>query len=301
MFGHSADKYVNSTMLQTSNALGWTGMLAERWTHATGELPNQAPKDTEVVIQLNGHSFVDRIGGGQRERTHGHRGTIWLCPAGIEEEYINITQPIDDCLHPFLPGQPFSESVMQTFDVDPARAGIRYQSIERDPFIEAVAMQILSELSDETGVGRLLVESLSMALSAHLIKRYSEQGLPRLAAGAAQAQAPRPLDSRRLTRVVDFIAANLDQDFSVVDLAAVACMSVAHFTRCFRAATGKSPHAFVAEQRLSLARCRLLEGNCPIEEIAHAAGFSSQANFTKAFRKATGVTPGRYRILSNQG
>ncbi|QUP54738.1 helix-turn-helix domain-containing protein [Ralstonia syzygii] len=297
MFGHSADKYVNSTMLQTSNALGWTGLLAERWTHATGELPNQAPKDTEVVIQLNGQSFVDRVGGGRRERTRGHRGTIWLCPAGVEEEYINIAESIDDCLHLFLPGQPFSDAVLQTFDIDPARAGVRYQAIDRDPLIEAVAMQILAELSDETGVGRLLVENLSAALSAHLVKHYSEQALPR----SPVVQAPRPLDSRRLARVVDFITANLDQDFSVADLAAVAYMSVAHFTRCFRAATGQSPHAFVAEQRLSLARRRLLEDTCPIEEIAHAAGFSSQANFTKAFRKATGVTPGRYRSLTRQG
>ena len=39
LFGHSVDKYVTGRMLQTSNAKGWSNLLAERWSHAPGELP----------------------------------------------------------------------------------------------------------------------------------------------------------------------------------------------------------------------------------------------------------------------
>jgi AraC family transcriptional regulator len=294
MFGHSLDKYVNSTMRQTSSALGWSAILAERWSHAAGELPRLVPRETEVAIQLSGKTLVDRAGGGRREHTHGHRGTIWLCPAGIEEEYINVVEPMADCLHLFLPGQPFSETVQREFDIDPARAGLRYQAIDHDPFVSMIADQIVGELSNETGVGRLFVESLSVALSAHLLKNYSELGLARPMAD----KAPKPLDSRRLSRVVDFIDGNLDQDFTVLELAGIACMSVGHFTRSFRAATGRAPHAFVAERRLMLAKRRLRDECCSIEEIAFSAGFSSLANFSKAFRHSTGLSPSQFRARS---
>ena len=66
MFAHSLDKYVNSTMRQTSNAQGWSNILAERWSHSAGELPRLVPRDTEVAIQLSGRSLVDRAGGGRR-------------------------------------------------------------------------------------------------------------------------------------------------------------------------------------------------------------------------------------------
>jgi len=91
---------------------------------------------------------------------------------------------------------------------------------------------------------------------------------------------------------------NLDQDLTVVELADIACMSVGHFTRSFRAATGRAPHAFVAERRLMLAKCRLRDERCSIEEIAFSAGFSSLANFSKAFRHSTGLSPSQFKARS---
>jgi AraC family transcriptional regulator len=105
----------------------------------------------------------------------------------------------------------------------------------------------------------------------------------------------KPLDAKRLSRVTEYIDASVERDFTVRDLASVACMSPAHFSRSFKAATGKAPHEFVSQQRLDLAK-RLLSGSeRPLVDIAYAAGFSSQANFNRAFRKAVGTTPSAYR------
>lgn len=292
MLGHSLDKYVNSTMHQTSNAQGWRDILAERWSHAAGQLPQLVPRDTEVAIQLGGHTRVDRRGGGRRENTVGRPGTIWLCPAGIEEEYINVVEPMADCLHLFLPARPFADTVEREFGIDPARAVLRYQTIEHDPFVALVAQQIVAELGQESGAGRLLVESLSVALSAHLLRHYAEYGTARPLAG----KAPRPMDRRRLARVLDVIEERLDLELTVAELAEIACMSVGHFTRSFRAATGQPPHAYIADRRIARAKCWLKERECPIEEIAYAAGFSTPASFSKAFRRATGRTPREFRV-----
>lgn len=291
MLGHSVDKYVNSTMHQTSNAQGWRQILAERWSHAAGELPRLVPRDTEVAIQLGGHTRVDRVGGGRRENTVGRPGTIWLCPGGIEEEYVNVVEPMADCLHLFLPAQPFSDTVQREFDIDPSRAVLRYQTIDHDPFVVLVAQQIVVELGQESGAGRLLVESLSVALSAHLLRHYAEHG----PVCSLVEKAARPMDSRRLARVLDVIENRLDLDLTVAELAQVACMSVSHFTRSFRATTGQPPHAYIADRRMARAKLWLRERPCPIEEIAYAAGFSTAASFSKAFRRAVGCTPGQFR------
>src|SRR5215831_7171793 len=295
ILGHSADKYVTGQMLQTSTARRWSNLLAERWTHAAGELPPLTPRDTEVAVLLNGQSVVDRIGSGMRQVTHGRPGTVWLCPSGIKEEFINVETPIQECLHIFLPGQPFDETVLRDLDIDPKRVELRYEAVAQDGFIGQVAGQILHELDHESSCGRLLMEALGLALAAHLVHKYSAVDLrqPKLRC------ADKPLEARRLKRVLEFIGQNLDADLTVTQLAQVACMSAAHFARSFRLATGSPPHEFVSQERLERAKIRLLKGDVQIGEIAFAAGFSSQANFTRAFRKAVGMTPAQFRAQAS--
>jgi AraC family transcriptional regulator len=289
--GHTESKYVTGTQLDTSSGRGWTDVLAERWDHEAGELPSLLPRETEVAVLLSGRSLVYREGAGLRQRTPGRSGTVWLCPAGIREERIDFEQPLRDCLHIFLPPDPFADCMLQDLDIDPARASLRYEAIGYDPFIEQIAFAINRELGAETSAGRLLVESLGRSLSAYLVRRYSE--LPVRA--AARPAAVKPIDDRRMARVLEFIDARLDQGFTVAELASVACMSHAHFARSFKATTGQAPHAFVSKMRLELAKRMLADDRRPMADIAFAAGFSSHSNFSRAFRNATGTAPGDYR------
>ena len=102
-----------------------------------------------------------------KRQTPGRSGTVWLCPAGIREERIDFEQPLHDCLHIFLPADPFADCMLTDLDIDPARAGLRYEAIGYDPFIEQVAFAIVRELGAETSAGRLLVESLGRSLAAY--------------------------------------------------------------------------------------------------------------------------------------
>ncbi|MDR3464782.1 MAG: AraC family transcriptional regulator [Xanthobacteraceae bacterium] len=278
-------------MLQTSNDRRWSHLHAEIWSHEAGELPPQLPRDTEIAIQLRGRSLVDRRGAGMHQRTLSRKGTVWLCPAGISEDFINIESPMQECLHVFLPGKPFDESMLRDLDIDPSAISIRYAAIDRDPFIAYVADQILKEIEAETSTGRLLIESLSSALSAHLVHTYSATAVRLKQSGVAD----KPLDMKRLTRVTEFISASVERAFTVNELASVACMSPAHFSRSFKAATGKAPHEYVSGQRLDLAKRLLVTTDRLLVDIAYAAGFSSQANFNRAFRRAVGTTPSLYR------
>jgi AraC family transcriptional regulator len=95
--------------------------------------------------------------------------------------------------------------------------------------------------------------------------------------------------------VTDFIEASVSGEFTVEDLASVACMSQAHFSRSFKAATGAAPHEYVSRRRLDLAKQLLASTDRLLIDIAYATGFSSQANFNRAFRRVVGTTPSQYR------
>jgi AraC family transcriptional regulator len=104
------------------------------------------------------------------------------------------------------------------------------------------------------------------------------------------------LDRRRLTRVREYIEANLEGgNLTIARLAKVASLSQFHFARAFKATVGSAPHQHVSAHRLERAKELLTRGNQSLLDIAVALNFSSQANFTRAFRKGTGMTPGQYR------
>jgi AraC family transcriptional regulator len=129
--------------------------------------------------------------------------------------------------------------------------------------------------------------SLISRLAAKLLHKYGGRD-----AGAPPAQG---LDTSRLRRVLDYIAANIRDDITLARLAGVAGYSAFHFARKFTTAMGMPPHRYIRRVRLENAMVELATGKLPITEIALNAHFSSQASFTRAFRRVTGTTPKKYQ------
>jgi AraC family transcriptional regulator len=155
---------------------------------------------------------------------------------------------------------------------------------------EPMAEPIVSELQTQTSAGRL-VETLAAALAVGLIHIYISPPL----AQAFPRTTRKGLDRRRLSRVLDYIEANLEGDVTLDHLASIACLSRFHFARVFKAAIGQSPHRYVRAKRLERAKVLLIRGDQSLVGIALALNFSCQANFTRAFHQVTGQTPGQYR------
>ncbi|HEY2534925.1 MAG TPA: AraC family transcriptional regulator [Xanthobacteraceae bacterium] len=157
-------------------------------------------------------------------------------------------------------------------------------------FAEA-GLAIAAELQRQTSAGRLLGETLERDIAARLIKEYIRTRRTR----TIESFTREGLDRRRLSRVLDFIEANLQGDLTITRLAAIACLSRFHFARAFKTATGQSPHRYVCMKRLARAKAMLMKGESSLMHVALALGFSGQTNFTRAFRQLTGQTPGQYR------
>jgi AraC family transcriptional regulator len=139
--------------------------------------------------------------------------------------------------------------------------------------------------------------SQTYASRLHL-KPLGPSGLYRFAEVPSSPAAKKPIDNRRMSRIMVFVSQHIEQNFTVADLAEVACMSPAHFARSFKTTTGRSPHEFVSGIRLILAKQMLADRHLPISDIALSVGFSSQSNFSRAFRDAMGMTPRAWRATS---
>lgn len=63
--------------------------------------------------------------------------------------------------------------------------------------------------------------------------------------------------------------------------------------RGFVRATGLTPHAYLMQRRIGLAR-RLIARGLPLAEAAAASGFADQSHMTRAFGRAYGLSPGAY-------
>lgn len=91
--------------------------------------------------------------------------------------------------------------------------------------------------------------------------------------------------------------ARIDDDpaaaLTLVELAAVAGVSQFHLLRSFARATGLTPHAYLVQRRLHLAR-RMIAAGSPLADVAQAAGFADQSHMTRLFSRSYGVSPGRY-------
>jgi AraC-like DNA-binding protein len=84
----------------------------------------------------------------------------------------------------------------------------------------------------------------------------------------------------------------------VADLAGTAHMSLYHFARMFKEATGVPPHRYIIFRRVHRAKNLLRETDLALIDVAAEAGFQTQGHFTYVFHKHAGVTPRAYRLAS---
>jgi AraC family transcriptional regulator len=175
-----------------------------------------------------------------------------------------------------------NEAMAGAFDAQGVRAG-RIEPLlgVRDDGIAQLAWALHREAADGDALCR---GCLGEELLTRLVRRTEP---------AARDAAPkaRALSGERLRRVLDFIDANLDQPFTVDDLAGRAGLGLTTFKAAFSAALNAPVHRYVVRRRSERARLLLLASDLAPSQIALEAGFSHQTHMARWLRRLYGVLP----------
>jgi AraC family transcriptional regulator len=157
------------------------------------------------------------------------------------------------------------------------------------PPLRAAMWAVDAELTASGAGGPLAAESLANVLAVGLIRHVLAPAPPKRRRDGA-------LPLRRLRAVVEYIEEHLDTGPTLEQMAAATRLSIYHFTRQFKVATGLPPHQYVILRRVERAKELLLSGTAlSLAEVAARAGFSDQSQISHHLKRLVGVTPGEFR------
>lgn len=146
-------------------------------------------------------------------------------------------------------------------------------------------VKLLTEaVNDPDPSTQLYGDGLIAAIAARLFAELPEAG--------AEVKG---LSSSQIQRVVEYLDAHLPKHIELAQLAALAGLSQAHFSRAFKASTGMAPYRWQLNARIRRAQAMLLDTNASLEDVAEATGFADAVHFGRTFRNLTGATPAAWR------
>jgi len=222
--------------------------------------------------QFDGHNY----------RVQNTARSLMLAPKGLEASVHAVrTEPDVQWILELEP--PPSQDLLngKTFTPTP-------QLNLRDP--QAVRLVRLLQTEVESGVptGNLFGETIGNSLILYLAQHYSTS-VP------SQHQIRGGLPGLRLKRVLEYIEANLSRDIHLKDLSETAGLSAFHFATLFKQSTGLSPHQYILQRRLQLAKKLLRNPAMSLSDVGLESGFADQSHFTNVFRRFVGFTPSKFR------
>jgi AraC family transcriptional regulator len=284
--GLDEPRVLTNQLLLSQKIKSWSELEIARYRFPPGER-RVSPLSGHIVRlhQSEPHYLVQRLDGRTRAGTE-TTGLITIIPA--RHPFEQVFQVESEDLNIVLPDRVIRRAAADA-NLDPGTLEILDHFCAEDPYVRYLGLALGAELDGDSLGEELYAESVACALAIHLVRKYS-----------THCPAPEPAVTHRLspqilTRVTEYIDAYIDQRLSLAELGGIANLSPYHFSRLFKATTGRTPYQYVVEQRVRRARELLVNTDLPIHEIASQCGFSDQSHLGRHVRRRYGVTPGMLR------
>ena len=174
--------------------------------------------------------------------------------------------------------------------VTPALVGNMVADLSED---RLATRELHAPVVDDARVTHLFRAARTAALQDADGERFGERLLLLFAALFKPAPASAPPTPRRMARVRERLDDDPAAPHPLAELAAVAGLSRFQLLRAFAHATGLTPHAYLVQRRVQLAR-RLVRSGASLAQAAAEAGFADQSHLHRAFLTRHGYTPGAY-------
>ena len=259
---------------------GWENINFEYHLQPAFETPKHFTTNYALIIRMTDIFGLERKLDGRYKKENSAIGDFALIPPNVvhwaasskQSEFLVLSLKPDFIIHNAC-------ELVNEEDVE-----ILPQFSQPDALVYQMGLAVQKALQSNLLCSRLYVESIGVALSAHLLQNYSSKkySIKEYTGGLPRA---------KLQRAIDFILNHLSDDLLLEAIAQEVGMSKYHFTRLFKQSTGLSPYQYVIQSRIEHAKMLLLDGNLKISEISAAVGFSDQSQFTRQFKRLVGVTP----------
>jgi AraC family transcriptional regulator len=256
-------------------------LSARLQTDPAGILNASAKPNAAIVIHVGRsvHIACDRAG--RRHQGKSVHGDVDIIPGGVPSRW-ELRE--DDTALILGVSTGLLRSLAGEFGLDPGGVEIVNRFQIRDPHLEHIGWAVKAELESGHRNGDLYFDGLATAIAIHLLNRHSSKSLP-----APEGKAA--LSGYRLKKVLAHIDDQLGDKLSLSGLAAVAGLSVSHFSASFRASVGQSVHQYVTRRRVDRAQALLRQRIQPISQIAAATGFAHASHLAYHMRRLLGISP----------
>jgi AraC family transcriptional regulator len=238
----------------------------------------------QVGVGFSGHRGLVREVAGRAERYNAEPGVVYVTGHG-PITWIEVAEPTEALeIYP-------DQALVDRLAGGPAE--VRPSYAVRDGVVFAVASRLRQAHLSTAPLTDIEASTLAHLLVRHLLRRYG------LLVRRAPSKPPGELYPGAVDRVAEYTHAHLAGEITLEALASEVNLSEYHFARSFRVTTGMTPHAFVTEHRLTVARDRLLRGDASVAQVALSVGFSNISHFRRLFRRHYGLTPSDLRQIDS--
>ena len=244
----------------------------------------------QVGIDFGGHRGLVREIDGRAERHDAPPGAVYVTGRS-PITWLQVSDPTEAL--EIYPDRDLVDRLAGGLrDTLPDPGEVRPSFAKPDGVVFAVASRLRRAHLDAGALTDVEASTLAHRLVRHLLRQYGTGPGPGTGTGR---RPPGELRPGAVDVVAGYTRAHLADVITLDELARAVSLSPYHFARSFRATTGMTPHAFVTEHRLMMARDRLLRGHASVPGIALSVGFSNISHFRRLFRRRYGLTPAGLR------
>lgn len=272
-------QYVRRSYCSWSDA-GWRSLLVQSFVHArqVEHLVLPGTSDLHLVLCTQGEATMRVSSGGAATRRRWRPGRLELMVPGQATERSYTATSVFSTIQVHI----------RRTDVEQAARGLRksvpdFEALSAglgggDPVVE----HIVRSLPTNHEAGELYAESAAAFLATHLM---SGGGIPRVPGREYAA----------VRKAISVMQDRLAEPLTLAEIAAEVNLSVYHFVRVFRDATGETPYRYLTRLRIESAQRMLSGTNLTLEQITHRCGFGGPSALSSAFLRQVGVRPSAYR------
>jgi AraC family transcriptional regulator len=278
------DSFYASPLI-SSAPLPWQGVRVEQYHLEAGRLATQQHEHHLLLLyQVDQPHLVRRRDGARVSETVYQTGDLGLFPGGEYGTAIDWTTPSHNIY--LTLEAPYLRQVAGQ-DATLTQAVLHKRMKFDDPFLSQLCRQLLATVGSRQPLGRLYVESLTAALCHHLLAHHAT--IRRSSAGQLR------LSSAALARIDAYLEAHTAQPVTLAGLAGLANLSVFHFARLFKQATGLPPYQYVLRWKIARAQHLLRRDRLAVADLSDELGFASPSSFAAAFKRLVGCTPQQFQ------